>query len=235
MKKLIHSSLQALVIFLLITGCGLKKPAQIEESFLGKWHAVKGNVEAYSFLKDNNSFIFTGTQAMDPVVYGTWKVDKDKFTITLDNGISTTYIYSLSDDTLVFNNGQEIYTRTTPLDMQFPEVRILKDLASDLAMDFSKPQQAEINWNVRDDSANLSGNFLVKGFSVALRTTQSSGDILKITGYLSDSGFEPDSVNATESYSGFRDDKQLIIVSSYRLAENKNDSILVKISSGIIK
>jgi hypothetical protein len=235
MKKSIQSSLSALIMILLITSCGLKKSGLTEESFLGKWYTIKGDVEAYSFLKDNNSFIFTGTQAMNPVVYGTWKVNKDKFIITLDNGISTTYIYSLSKDTLVFNNGQEIYTRTTPLDVQFPEVRILKDLASDLGMAFSKPQQAEINWSVRDDSANLSGDFLVKGFSVALRTTQSSGDIPKITGYLSNSGFEPDSVNATESCTGFRDDKQLVIVSSGCLAKNKNDSIFVKVSSGIIK
>ncbi|MCX6262324.1 MAG: hypothetical protein NTY95_16085 [Bacteroidia bacterium] len=96
-----------IVIFpaLFLSGCKQKKSAFSEESFLGEWYTIKGDVEAYSFLKDSNSYIFVGTQGMRPVVYGTWKINKDKFVITMDNGTTTAYNFALSNDTLTFNEG----------------------------------------------------------------------------------------------------------------------------------
>jgi hypothetical protein len=149
MKRLILPSLSVLIVLLLFTGCGSKNSEKKEEAISGKWYRVKGEMDSYSFQRDNSNLIFTGTSEESPVVYGSWKIDKDEIILTMDNGVSSTFLYSVEGDTLFFNKGQEIYTRTIPLELRFPEVRILNELTEDLRMKFSKPQPAVIKWSAR--------------------------------------------------------------------------------------
>jgi hypothetical protein len=225
------------VIFLALPllGCNQRKPKLSEESFLGEWYTIKGDLEAYSFLKDENSYIFTGTQGMRPVVYGTWKIDKDKFLITMDNGTTTAYNFTLSNDTLTFNEGAEIYTRTAPLEVKYPEVRILITLSGDFrGMKFSAPIPADLNWGFRVDSTQLSQSFSLKGYSISAATTLFSGAITEISNYLKDYGFEPDTVYATETCNGFRDNNQIVTICTSHDAEATSDSIYIQITSGLI-
>lgn len=234
MKKSASSAIVVFCLILLIAACARKKSGLAEDSFLGEWYTIKGDVEAYSFLKDDTSFIFTGTQGMRPVIYGKWRIDKDKFVIIMDNGTTTSYSFNLSNDTLTFNDGAEIYTRTAPIEVQFPEVRILRDLKSDLGLDFSEPRPAEINWGEWIDSTQTSKDFTVKGFTVSLGSTLSSGDIARISGFLTDYGFDRDTIYVTEICSGFRDNNQLVTLCTSQDPESMNDSISITVSSGFV-
>jgi hypothetical protein len=206
-----------------------------EEFFLGEWYTIKGDVEAYSFLKDESSYIFVGTQGMRPVVYGTWKINKDKFVITMDNGTTTEYNFTFSNDTLTFNEGTEIYTRTAPLEFKYPEVRILITLSGDFnSMKFSAPRPADLNWGIWHDSTQSSQSLSLKGYSISAGSTLSSSALTEISNYLKEYGFEPDTVYITEICNGFRDDNQLVTICSSRDPLAKNDSIYIQVTSALI-
>ncbi|TAL80468.1 MAG: hypothetical protein EPN88_01185 [Bacteroidetes bacterium] len=223
------------VIIIALPGCKQKKTGFSEDSFLGEWYTIKGDVEAYSFLKDSNSYIFTGTQGMRPVVYGTWKIDKNKFIITMDNGTTTAYNFAVSNDTLIFNEGAEIYTRTEPLDVKYPEVRVLVNISSDFTnLKFSAPRPDELKWGSWIDSTRSSQSFNLKGFSISAGTTLSSGVISEISNYLKDYGFEPDTIYVTEICNGFRDNDQIVTICTSQDPEANNDSIYIHITSGFI-
>jgi hypothetical protein len=235
MKTSVLILLTAIFPALFLSGCKQKKSAFSEESFLGEWYTIKGDVEAYSFLKDSNNYIFVGTQGMRPVVYGTWKINKDKFVITMDNGTTTEYNFTLSNDTLTFNDGIEIYTRTEPLEVKYPEVRILVNISSDFpGLKFSAPCPSDLNWGSRVDSTQSSDSFSLKGYSISAGTTLSSNIITEISNYLKDYGFEPDTVYITEICNGFRDDNQIVTICTSQDPEATNDSINIQITSGLI-
>jgi len=229
-------SIFALALFgLILPGCGQKKSFMAEESFLGEWYTIKGDVEAYSFLKDDSNYIFVGTQGMRPVVYGIWKIEKEKFIISMDNGTTTGYTFVLSNDTLTFNEGDEIYTRTPPIEVKYPEVRILIALTSDLSdIMFSEPQPADLNWGYWVDSIQTVRNFSLKGYSITAGSTLSSGDVSTISDYLKDYGFESDTLFMTEICDGYWDDNQIITICTNMDFEAENDSIDIKVTTGLI-
>lgn len=225
------------VIFLIlfISACNQKKQTLRQDSFLGEWYRIKGDFEAYSFMKDSSSYIFVGTQDMYPVVYGRWKIVKDKFTITTDNGITSKYSFTLLNDTLTFNNGKEIYTRTAPLEVKYPEVRILKTLAGDFSsMNFSAPQPADLNWRNRADSTRSLESIVLKGYSISGVTTHPAEVVNEISSYLKEYGFEPDTVYVTETCTGFRDNNQLVTICTSQNLKPENDSIIIQITSGML-
>lgn len=223
------------IFVILLSGCAQKKTGLSEESFLGEWYTVKGDVEAYSFLKDEDSYIFVGTQGMRPVVYGTWKIDKSRFIIRMDNGITYGYSFTLSNDTLSFNNGAEIYTRTEPADVKYPEIKILTSLAADFNdLKFSSPQPAELNWGVWNDSTHTAREFSVNGYSVSVGSTLHSGVIKRISDFFTDFGFEPDTAYVSEVCDGFWDNNQLITISTTQDYEGANDSVYIQVSSALI-
>jgi hypothetical protein len=235
MKTSLLTFFAAGILTLCLSGCEKKNPILREESFLGDWYTIKGDVEAYSFLKDSNSFIFVGTQGMHPVMYGTWKIDKAKFIITMDNGTTTRYSFKLTNDTLIFNEGKEIYTRTMPLEVKYPEVRILRSLTADFSrMKFSSPRSAGLNWGYRTDSTQSSQTFSLKGFSISAGTSLSSDDVSEISNYIKDYGFENDTVYVPAACIGFRDNNQIVILCTGRNPESANDSIYIHITSGLI-
>jgi hypothetical protein len=234
--------ISALVLFfvmfltLILSGCRQKKPYLSEDSFLGEWYTIKGDVEAYSFLKDSNSYIFVGTLGMRPVVYGTWKIDKNKFVITMDNGSTMSYNFTLSNDTLIFNNREEIYTRTEPLEVKYPEARILVNIIADFSdLKFSTPQLANLHWGFGVDTARTSQSFTLKGYSISAGTTIASDMITEISNYLIDYGFEPDTVYVTKLCNGFRDDNQIVTVCTINNPQVTNDSIYIQITSSLIE
>lgn len=235
MKSTTLTLFAVIIIALFLSGCKLKKTMMPEESFLGVWYTIKGDVEAYSFLKDSSSYIFTGTHGMRPVAYGTWKIDKDKFIITMDNGITTAYNFAVSNDTLTFNEGAEIYTRTAPIEVKHPEVRILLTLSGDLSsLEFSSPQPSELNWGFWNDSTQSSHNFSLKGYSISATTKLSPYPLKEISNYLENCGFEPDTVYVTKTCNGFWDNNQIVTVCSGKNPGATNDSIFILITSGLI-
>ena len=222
-------------LILILPCCKQKKTGLPEDSYLGEWYTVKGEVEAYSFLKDSSSYIFTGTQGMRPVVYGTWKIDKNRFIITMDNGTTTAYNFALSNDTLTFNGGAEIYTRTEPLEVKYPEVRILVNISSDFTnLKFSAPRPDELNWGCWVDSTRSSQSFTLKGFSISSGAALSSGVISEISNYLKDYGFEQDTIYVTEICNGFRDNNQIVTICTSQDPVATNDSVYIHITSGFI-
>jgi|WetSurMetagenome_2_1015567.scaffolds.fasta_scaffold04682_3 hypothetical protein len=235
MKKNILILLAYIFITLILPGCKQKKSNLPEESFLGEWYTVKGDVEAYSFLKDSSSYIFVGTQNMRPVVYGRWKINKDKFVISMDNGTSSAYKFVLSNDTLTFNSGEQIYTRTEPFNIMHPEVRILANIATDFSgIRFSEPNPADLKWGFLVDSTNKSEKITLKGYSISAGTTLSSGSVSDIYDYIKEYGFDPDTLFISEKANGFRDDNQIITVTTRLYPSTKSDSIFVLITSALI-
>jgi hypothetical protein len=235
MKATVLIYLAAVILSLCLYGCKQKNHIHPEDSFLGDWYTIKGDVEAYSFLKDSSSYIFVGTQGGHPVVYGSWKIDKDKFIITMDNGKTTQYSFKILNDTLSFSDGKEIYTRTIPLEVKYPEVRILMSLAGDFSsMKFSAPRSADLNWGTRIDNVQSSRSFTLKGYSISGVTTISSGVISGISNYLQESGFEPDTIYATEHCNGFHDNNQIVTICTRHDPKATNDLVYIEITSGLI-
>lgn len=235
MKTSIPALFAVTFLAVLLSGCKQKNLVLSEESFFGDWYTVKGDVDAFSFLKDGRSYIFTGTRGMRPVVYGTWKIEKDKFVITMDNGTTTIYNFAVSNDTLTFNEGEEIYTRTAPLEIKYPEMRILKALSGDISsLNFSTPQPADLNREYRTDSTHTSQSYSLKGYSISAGSTLSSNVIEEISDYLKDYGFEPDTVYITSNCNGFRDDNQIVTICTSPCPETKSDSVYIRITSALI-
>ncbi len=235
MKLYLQTLFTVIIFALLLSGCKQKKPVPSEEAFLGEWYTVKGGLEAYSFLKDSNNYIFVGTRDMRPVVYGTWKIVKNKFVITMDSGTSTTYTFVLSNDTLIFNGGSEIYTRRASLEVKYPEARVLASISSDLSsLKFSAPRPADLNWDFRADSIRAPQHYSLKGYSISAVTILSSDAITEISNYLKDYGFEQDTLSVNKTCSGFRDDNQIVTICTHQDPAIKNDSIYIQITSGLI-
>ncbi len=234
MKKIIFFATLTLSLILFMTACKQKEPAFNEEIFIGDWYTIKGDVEGYSFLRDDSSFIFTGFMGMRPVIYGSWKIEKDKFVITMDNGTTTAYSFRLLNDTLVFNEGQEIYTRTVPLEVQFPETRILISLISDLGLNFSEPRPVDISWGTWIDSTQTSQDFIIKGYSISVGSTLSSDDMKDISGHLEVYGFEIDTIYVTEICNGYWKDNQLVTVCTSQYPDAVNDSVYIHVASGLV-
>ena len=236
MKLSVLNYVILIFIVLFLSGCKQKKPVLSEETFLGEWYAVKGDMEAYSFLKDSNNYIFVGTQGMRPVVYGTWKINKNKFLITMDNGTSISYTFVLSNDTLSLNGGAEIYSRIAPLEVKYREIRVLANISSKFSrLKFSAPHPADLNWDFRADITQSPQRFSLKGYSISALAPLTSDALTEIPTYLKDYGFEQDTISAAKTCNGFRDDNQIVTICTSQYPKAKNDSIYIQITSGLIK
>lgn len=236
MKKLILPLVLLFFLVLVIAACARKKDVLNEDTLLGEWYTLKGDVDAYSFLKDDNGYIFTGTLHERPVVYGTWKIDKDKFVITMDNGTVTSYTFSLENDTLVFNGGEEIYTKTEPFEVQFPEVRILKEMISDFSSHkFSDPGKVDFIWGKWDDSTHSPKYLQLKGYSVSMESNLGAYDIENLSGYLTDHGFTKDTIFVTEICNGFWDGDQVVTLCTSQDIKATDDSVTIVVSSAFVK
>jgi hypothetical protein len=232
MKPFFRTLFGMVFLVLSASGCEQNRHKLTEESFLGKWYTIKGDVDSYSFLKDDSSYIFVGILGMHPVAYGTWKIKKDKFIITMDNGIPIPYSFKLSDDTLIFNEGKEIYTRTTPVEVKNPEVKILTTLAGDLStMMFSAPIPDELTGKYRTDESGSSQSFSIKGYSITTVTSRSSGAFLEITDFLKEYGFDQDTLFSKEDCYCFRDNTQIVTIC---VPQSVNDSVYIQITSGLL-
>ena len=225
----------AAFIGILLPGCGDKKSVKPEESVLGDWYTIKGDVDAYSLLKDENSYIFVGTVGMRPVIYGTWKIDKGKFFITMDNGTTTEYSWIISNDTLTLNDGEEIYTRTVPLEIKYPETQILVNIVSDFTdLKFSSPQSADLKWGYLIDSTQAIKEYSLSGYSISAKTLLSAGAPKGISEYLKDYGFESDTLFMSEICDGYLDNNQIVTVCVQQDYESTNDSVYIVVTSGLI-
>lgn len=233
MNKYFPALLISAILFL--TGCNHEKPVRPEDAYLGVWYKIKGDIDSYSFMKDSNSYIFAGTRGMNPVMFGRWKIDRNKFVISSDNGKTISYSFTLSGDTLTFNDGEEIYTRVTPLEIRYPEVLILGRLASDFnGLKFCAPQPADLNWGFRTDSTQTVRKFTIRGYSISAATTPDANSVKEISEYLKDYGFEPDTVYITDSCIGYWNNNQVVTLCTWHDTRSPHDSIRLYITSGLI-
>jgi hypothetical protein len=223
-----------LVIILSASSCN--RSSKKADLLLGTWYVVKGELDAYSFMKDNKTYIFTGTEDQRPVAYGKWKADGENFIFTMDDGTVKTSTYTLAKDTLFFDSSEEIYTRTLPLEIRFPEAMILKELASDFSSHrFSKPMSVDFSWGKWDDSTHSSIILQAKGYGIIMASRILSDDLENISGYLADHGFLQDTLFVSETCTGFWNDNQLVTVCKKEAPESQGDSINIFVSSAIIK
>jgi hypothetical protein len=233
--KPISLILSETVILIVLTCCKQQGESLPSDAFIGEWYTVKGDLDTYSFLKDSNNFIYVGTRNMHPVVFGTWKTVNDSFIMNTDNGSSSSYRYTLINDTLIFNSGEQVYTRTEPLEVRFPEVKILETLADDFAiLKFSAPSKAELNWASSADKAGNSQNTSLIGYTISSGIEASDQVLSEIYTSLEEYGFEPDTTFVMNDCKFYSDGNQVINVSSIRTAVSKNNSATIKITSGYI-
>lgn len=202
---------------------------------LGEWYSVKGDFETYSFMKDNNSYIFTGNQDQRPVILGTWRIEKNKFVFTSDIGTKRECFFSLVNDTLIFNEGDEIYTRTLPMEVRFPEIRILNDLASAFSSHkFSSPDTVNFPWLLWSDSIKSYKVQLLKGFGISMSSILAD-DMENLVGFLEDHGFTRDSVNITSVCAGLVDGNQAVSLCKNQETVSPNEPNDIFVLSAIIK
>jgi hypothetical protein len=232
MKKI--SSFFYLVFFLLILiSCTTKKPSAKTDVFVGVWYTIKGDVEEYSFYQDSTGGNYVGTLHDRPMVNGSWKVENNKLIMTPENGQvdakSFPYAFVLKSDTLYLNGGAEIYTKTVPLYVQHPEVRILVWLKSELGLNFSLPKETEVKWF--DET--------LKGYSVSLDSKLGSNDHSSIVEYISAYGFEPDTLYITEICNGYKtdyaNDKILLTICTSQDPEATDGKVNITVSSAYKK
>lgn len=227
--------LSAAIISTVFTCCKQQDGNLPVDAFIGEWYTVKGDLDGYTFLKDSNNYIFVGTRNMHPVVFGTWKKVNDKFVLTIDKGRSTSYRFALNNDTLIFNDGEQIYTRTEPLEMRFPEVKILVTLAGDFGkLKFSPPRQADLDWASFTDKAGILQNPSIIGYSISSDIESSSMILSDIYTSLGDYGFEPDTAYIKADCKVYKDDNQYIIISATHTVESKDNLTSIQITSGYI-
>jgi hypothetical protein len=227
--------LSAAVISTVFTCCKQQGVTFSPDVFIGEWYTVKGDLDAYSFLKDSNNYIFVGTRNMHPVLFGTWKTVNDNFILSIDNGRSTSFRFTLNNDTLIFNNGEQIFTRTEPLEVRFPEVKILITLAGDFGnLKFSSPRQADLNWASYTGNTGILQNPSVIGYSISSEIESSSEDLSEIYTSLENYGFEPDTAFMKKECKVYHDDNLVIIVCTIHNSVPKSNSATIQISSGYI-
>lgn len=229
MKRVFSLLASASVILLTLFSCSSGKQVSLPEELIGDWYTIKGDVELYSFMKDSTEGIYAGYLHDRLMVSGKWTAENGMIRLILEDGTIFGYDYSIKDDTMIFDNGREIYTKTPPVYILHPEVRILENLRTDLGYDFSQPGESTVNWIDGDQN----------GFSISVNTTLGSDYLGNITGYIKDSGYAPDSLCVTEICNGYKtdySDTQIILtICTLQDPDAADDTVTIRISSALKK
>ena len=228
MKALLYSLIITAII-LVAASCGSGSPQVTRDDLVDDLYTIKGDVEAYSLMKDSNDYYFVGTLNDRPVVRGTWKADGKNLVLEMDNGTTTVYSFKLENDTLTLNDGEEVYTSTKPLRVSHPEVNILEKLRSDLDLNFSEPDETSVFWF--DMSLN--------GYSISAESKLGSGVEKDIAAYIMSEGFEADPMYVTDVCNGYRTDygigEIVVTVCTEYDMESEDEIVKVIVSSAMLK
>ncbi len=219
MKNHVTFFLTVTVLAFIFSACSRKKPSISEDFLSGDWYTVKGDVESYSFMKDDSSKVFTSYLHSRPFMYGTWKIEGQTLIIVTEDGTTNEYGLTIRPDTLLFNDGEQIYTKTIPLEVLFPEIMIMKEISSELGIPFvSKPQPVDFTW--LKPAADSSMSYLeinLRGYETGLNCTNKNDDRIRIADYLQNNGFELDTayraVTEITEIIGYWKDDQLVTFS----------------------
>jgi|WetSurMetagenome_2_1015567.scaffolds.fasta_scaffold54201_2 hypothetical protein len=237
MKTLLSHLIILISAILAVTCCGQKKQIVSESSLLGDWYSIKGGeYETYSFMEDDSTYIFVGAQDMHPVVFGTWNVDNNKLILSVDDGVSKNYDFILNNDTLILNHGEQIYSRNAPIEIRYPEVKILSTLSGSFDnLHFSLPRQSGIEWILKPDKKEPEDTIVLDGFEIISAIPYSSNQAAEISSFLINCGFNADSSNIINNRIGFWDNNQLVIILPIHKNGTSDDSVYLQISSGYIE
>jgi hypothetical protein len=242
MKNQSEILVKMILITFLITACAQKKPSISEDYLLGDWYVVKGDAESYSFVKDDSIHTFTSYLHSRPFMYGTWKVEKQQLIIASDDGTIMKYEMTIKPDTLIFNNGEQIFTKTIPQDVLHPEIVILNELSSELNISFvAAPEPADFLWLTPSvDSTMEALEINLKGYETGLKCSNKSEDRTRIADYLLENGFELDTnyraVTEITEIIGYWKGDQLVTLSDIysQTEEGEIDPSIIWIRSGIL-
>ncbi len=218
MKNHVISFLSAIVLIFILSACSQKKPSISEDFLSGDWYAVKGDVESYSFMKDDSSKAFTSYLHSRPFMYGTWKIEGQTLIIIAEDGTTNEYGLTVKSDTILFNDGEQIYTKTIPFEVLHPEIAILNEISSKLNIPFvSTPQPVDFSWQkpALDSISYL--EIKLKGYETGLNCSNKPEDRIRIVDYLQNNGFELDTtyraITEITEITGYWMDDQLVTLS----------------------
>jgi hypothetical protein len=219
MKNHVISFLSAIVLVFILSACSQKKPSISEDLLAGDWYAIKGDVESYNFMKDDTSKTFTSYLHSSPFMYGTWKIKGQTLTITAEDGTTNEYGLTVRPDTLLFNDGEQIYTKTIPLEVMHPEIAIMNEISSELKIPLvSTPQSVDFSWQKPAIDSTMSDlEINLKGFETGLNCTNKSEDRIRVADYLQNNGFVLDTayraITEIAVIIGYWKDDQLVTLS----------------------
>lgn len=242
MKNQVKILVQLILLTTMIIACTQKKPSVSEDFLCGDWYVVNGDVESYSFVKDDSSHTFTSYLHSRPFMYGTWKIEKQELILASEDGTIMNYEITIKPDTLIFNNGEQTYTKTIPQEVLHPEIGIFKEISSELNIPFAQaPEPGEFSWmTLAADTATANLEITLKGFETGLKCPNKSEDRIRIADYLMGNGFELDTnfraVTEITTIIGYWKGNQLVTLSDIysQTEEGEIDPSIIWIRSGIV-
>jgi hypothetical protein len=219
MKNHVTFFITSIVLVFILSACSQKKPSISEDLLTGDWYAIKGDVESYSFMKDDTSKAFTSYLHSRPFMYGTWKIEGQTLIIIADDGTTNEYELTIRPDTLWFNDGEQIYTKTIPPEVLHPEIAILNEISSEFNIPLtSSPEPVDFSWQKPAQDSTMSYTEInLKGYETGLKCSNKYEDRLRIVDYLQNNGFELDTayraVSEITEVIGYWKDDQLVTLS----------------------
>lgn len=243
MKNHVTFFLVAIGLVFILSACSQKNPSISEDFISGDWYAIKGDVESYSFTKDEGSNVFTSYLHSRPFMYGTWKIEGQTLILTAEDGTTVEYVLKVKPDTLMFNEGEQIYTKTIPQEVLHPEIAILSGISSELDIPFGDtPKPGDFWWmTLSPDTAIANLEITLKGYEAGLKCSNKSEARIRIANYLLENGFELDTnfraVTEITEILGYWKGNQLVTLSDIysETEEGEIDPSIIWIRSGIVK
>jgi hypothetical protein len=194
-----------LLVFLLLTACA--SSPQTDPSLLcGEWKGVVSDVEFLSLTSDSTGNYYSGFIGDRLMVNGTWTLTENRLSMVTDGGYTSEYSVEIRNDSLFFNNGQEIYARSTGEHPE-PAKSFLENLIAQSEYPFGEIVPAKYPWFIPDSTGNAAPvevDGWQASFPFVLEVDYSALNqaIIGITGFFRSEGFTTDSHNLTEIVEG---------------------------------
>jgi hypothetical protein len=238
MQRLI---LLATSISWLFFSCTPRSPQYKSDDLLGDWYTIKGDVEYYNFSRADRIYKYSGILNDKAVFTGTFRIEGNKLWLLADNGTNSVYALRISNDSLILNQGVELYTRLKPDVEVLPEVETLKNISKNINLKFSGPEPDELNCNTRSDTSNIVQGLTINGYSICADVEIPNGDYSVLSKYTDDitvflkkQSFITDNLNTTEMRVAYRNDNQIVFLLTTSTPDENGSSAQIKLQCGII-
>jgi hypothetical protein len=218
-----------------LISCSTGNTHSSEATLLGNWLALTGNFEQISFTNEDTAR-FSGYLNDRLAMSGNWKLNGNKLIINYDNQETEEFVIQFFGDTLIFNNGDEVYVRyneNTEEDSSSYTTEILDEINQNLGMKFSNIKPFTENWL----PSNLSWSIMSCTEVLDSGGSESVNDTYEqIVSLLSLEGFEPDTTMITEIVTGYTNRVQKILLRTSSNPETSvGDTVFVDVICGTPK